>query len=57
MDIMNHSLGEIFYQGKMVNLSLVESQELENMWQEFEENQVIKKEAIKVCLNRMREEA
>lgn len=57
MDIMNHSLGEIFYQGKMVNLSLMESQELENMWQELEENQVIKKEAIKVCLNRMREEA
>ena len=57
MDIINHSLGEMFYQGKMVNLSSVEPQELENMWQEFEENQVIKKEAIKVCLNRMREEA
>ena len=57
MDIMNHSLGEIFYHGKIVNLSLTEPQELENMWQEFEENQVIKKEAIRVCLNRMREEA
>lgn len=57
MDIMNRNLGEIFYQGRTVNLSLAEPQELENMFQELEENQVIKKEAIKVCLNRMREEA
>lgn len=53
---MEHKLGEIFYQGKMINLSTRNQAELEEILQELESVQVAKKEVIKLNLKKMRKE-
>lgn len=56
MKKMEHKLGEIFYQGKMINLSTRNQAELEEILQELESVQVAKKEVIKLNLKKMRKE-
>ncbi len=56
MKSMEHKLGEIFYQGKMINLSTRNQTELEQILQELECVQVAKKEDIKLNLKKMRRE-
>ncbi len=56
MKNMEHKLGEIFYQGKMINLSTRNQAELEEILQELEKVQVAKKEVIKLNLKKMRRE-
>ena len=53
---MEHKLGEIFYQGKRINLSTRSQTELEEILQELEAIQVAKKELIKLNLKKMRRE-
>lgn len=50
---MNNNLGEILYNGKIMNLSSLENNDLQNMYNELENNQVIKKEQIKNILREM----
>lgn len=56
MKNMEHKLGEIFYQGKRINLSTRSQTELEEILQELEAIQVAKKELIKLNLKKMRRE-
>lgn len=50
---MNNNLGEIFYNGKIINLSSTDENDLFNMYNELENNQIIKKEQIKNILREM----
>ena len=54
---MSNNLGEIFYNGRIINLSSVDEQELMKMVDELENSQAKNKETIKNILNKMRLEA
>lgn len=53
---MNNKLGEVFYNGKIINLDSTDETELNDIVNELESSQVNKKEEIKKILNQMREE-
>ena len=50
---MSNKLGEIFYNGRIMNLSSLNESELQNMMNELEASQVSKKEKIKKILKQM----
>lgn len=50
---MSNNLGEIFYNGRIMNLSSLTENELQNMINELEASQVNKKENIKKILKQM----
>ena len=50
---MSNNLGEIFYDGRIINLSSLSENELQKMMNELEEIQVSKKENIKKILKQM----
>lgn len=53
---MSNKLGEVFYDGRIINLDSAEEQYLNNIVNELEKGQANKKEKIKSILNQMREE-
>ncbi len=53
---MDNKLGEVFYKGRIINLNEAEEDELSNILQSLQDVQVLKKEAIRENLNKMREE-
>lgn len=57
MDIMNNNLGEIFYNGKIINLNGTTEQELKMIFDEIENSQAKKKEIINNIFKQMVTEA
>lgn len=53
---MDNNLGEVFYNGKILNLSTMQENEMRDMLENLRSKQVVKKEAIRENLNKMREE-
>lgn len=53
---MDNKLGEVFFGGKIVNLNEANEDELTVMLEKLRDVQVLKKEAIRGNLNKMREE-
>ena len=53
---MNNKLGEVFYNGRIINLDSTDEQELKNIVNDLETSQVSKKEKIKNILEQLGEE-
>lgn len=53
---MDNKLGEVFFDGRIVNLNEAKEDELAIMLESLRDVQVLKKEAIRANLNKMREE-
>ena len=53
---MDNNLGEVFYNGKICTLSTMQENEMRDMLENLRSKQVVKKEAIRENLNKMREE-
>ncbi len=53
---MDNNLGEVFYNGKIYTLSTMQENEMRDMLENLRSKQVVKKEAIRENLNKMREE-